>query len=131
MNPKHFSVRMDRQTGEIWLTIEKFAQPVKRVKIITSDVVLALAADIVAIEDTRSACRDIKFSDGTHIRLLVQDLSYGDPEEDFNQLKILARTVVERWETGDLAEAIRELNEFLNQKENEICVDAASTATSS
>lgn len=82
INPKHLSVRMDRETGEIWLTEEKYMQPPKRIKKITSDVILALAADIVAVEDTRSAVRDIKFSDGTHVRLLVQDLSQGDPEQE-------------------------------------------------
>lgn len=90
MNPKHISIRMDRETGEIWLTEEKYMQPVRRIKMITSDVVLALAADIVAVEDTRSAVRDIKFNDGTHVRLLVQDLSQGDPEEELFTAGFLA-----------------------------------------
>ena len=123
MNPKHFSVRMDRETGEIWLTIEKFAQPVKRVKIITSDVVLALAADIVAVEDTRSACRDIKFSDGAHIRLLVQDMSLGDPDQEIFDAGFLAGQGSTDSEAAWAA--------YRNQKENETCADAASTATSS
>ena len=130
MNPKHFSVRMDRETGEIWLTIEKFQQPVQRVKIITSDVILALAADIVAVDDTRVAVRDLKFSDGSHIRLLVQDLTHGDPEDEIKELKIRAQAVIDCWETSDLASAVRDLDQFLNQKENDTC-DVVSTATSS
>lgn len=122
-NPKHISIRMDRQTGELWLTEEKYAQPVKRLKMITSDVILALAAEIIAVEDTRSACRDVKFSDGAHIRILVQDLTKGDPEQDLNELRELAKAVISNWDNlgsgTDLAGAVRELACFLNQKENE------------
>ncbi len=111
MNPKYFSVRMDRVTGEIWLTIEKFQQPVKRVKMITSDVILALAADIVAVNDTRSTSRDIRFSDGTHIRLLVQDLSQGDPEQEL----FTAGFLVGQNSTDSEQAWIN----YLNQKEND------------
>jgi hypothetical protein len=120
VNPKHLSVRMDRATGELWLTEEKHSQPVKRIKMITSDVILALAAEIVAVDDTRVAVRDLKFSDGAHIRLLVQDLTKGDPEEEHQALRAAAQNVLDNWEHGNLALAVRSMEKVMTQKENEL-----------
>ena len=75
MNTKNFGVRMDQQTGDIWLTQEKYAQPVKRLKNITNDVILALAAEIVAVNGTKEATREVRFSDGGAIRLTITDLT--------------------------------------------------------
>jgi hypothetical protein len=78
MNPKHLSVRMDPKTGDLWLTEERFRKPIKRIANITSPVLLALAADIVAEEGTASTTRDVKFSDGHRIRITVEDLPHED-----------------------------------------------------
>lgn len=82
MNPKNLSVRMDRDTGDIWLTEEKRFEPIKRIKNITGDVILALAADIVAVNNTKETSRDVKFSDGGHIRLTVTDLNQPEGSVD-------------------------------------------------
>lgn len=83
MNSKHLSVRMDRTNGDLWLTLEKPYNPVRRVKNITGDVLLALSAEIVSVDGTKEAHRDVEFSDGTKIRLTVTDLTpeIGAPAE--------------------------------------------------
>lgn len=63
MNPKNLSVRMDRETGELWLTEEKYRQKVRRVANITAPVLLALCADLVAEDGTKEVTRDVKFND--------------------------------------------------------------------
>jgi len=65
---------MDQKTGELWLTEEKYAQAPKRIKQITGDVILALAADIIAVDDTRMASREVRFSDGVLIRITVEEI---------------------------------------------------------
>lgn len=79
MKAKHISVRMDRTNGDLWLTEERLREPVRRIKNITGDVLLALSAEIVSVDGTKEAHRDVEFSDGTKIRLTVTDLT-PDPE---------------------------------------------------
>ncbi len=74
MNPKHLKVRLDKDTGNLWLTLEKYAQPIKRVADITNHVLLAFAADIVVQDDTQLVTREVQFADGTRIRLTVEEL---------------------------------------------------------
>lgn len=78
MNPKHVMVRMDRETGELWLTEERFRKPIKKVANITSHVLLALAADLVAEDRTQNVTRDIRFSDGQAIRITIEDIGHED-----------------------------------------------------
>lgn len=61
MNPKHLSVRMDRETGDLWLTEERYRKPIKRIANITPHVLLALCADLIAEEGSLEVSRDITF----------------------------------------------------------------------
>lgn len=75
MNPKHLSVRMDRQTGELWLTEERYRQPVKKVANIDQHILLALCADLYHEDGTKEVTRDVKFADGTTARITIQDVT--------------------------------------------------------
>lgn len=79
MKPQHFNIRIDRTTGDFWLVIEKPAQPIKRIRNITSEVLLALCADLFETQGTKEVQRDIKFSDGGLVRLTVADLGIETP----------------------------------------------------
>lgn len=74
MNPKHANVRLDRKTGELWLTEERLRKPVKRVANITSHVYLALASDLMVENGTENVTRDIKFADGSVVRITVENI---------------------------------------------------------
>lgn len=74
MNPKNLNVRMDRETGEFWLTEERYRKPIRKVVNITDKVLLSLCADLFAEPDTKAVTRDVKFSDGGTVRLTVEDL---------------------------------------------------------
>lgn len=74
MNPKNLNVRMDRETGEFWLTQEKYRQGVRKITNITQPVLLALCADLFDTPGTKEVTRDVKFSDGSTVRLTVQEL---------------------------------------------------------
>ena len=65
MNPKFLSVRMDRVTGELWLTEERKGKPVRRVANLTAPILLALCADLVAVDGSKSVTRDVKFNPGS------------------------------------------------------------------
>lgn len=71
MNPKHLSVRMDRETGALWLTEEKYRKPPRRVVDLTAPVLLALCADLVAEDGTQEVTRDVKFNDGFAARITI------------------------------------------------------------
>lgn len=64
MNPKHLRVRMDRHTGELWLTEERFRKPVRKVVDLTAEILLAMCADLVAEDGTSRVTRDVKFNPG-------------------------------------------------------------------
>lgn len=72
MNPRNLSVRVDRDTGDLWLTEEKYRQPIRKVANITAPVLLALSAELTAEDGSDSLTRDVRFSDGTAIRVTVQ-----------------------------------------------------------
>lgn len=75
MKPDHFRIRIDRNTGDLWLTMEKPRQPMKRIAKMTDHILLALCADLFAEDGTKAIERDIKFSDGTAVRLTVSDIT--------------------------------------------------------
>ena len=77
MNVKNLGVRMDRNTGELYLTEEKPHQGIKRLANITAPVLLSLCADFAADQNTHSVGRDVKFGDDQSVRLLI----YAAPEE--------------------------------------------------
>lgn len=66
---KHLSVRMDRATGDLWLWNEQRHQ---RVANITHHVLLALCADVVAEDGSKSVSRDVRFADGTVARITAE-----------------------------------------------------------
>lgn len=79
MNPKHVGVRLDRETGDIWLTEERFRKPIKKVANITSNVLLALCADLIAVDSTEEVTRDVKFPDGFEARITIKLIRDADP----------------------------------------------------
>jgi hypothetical protein len=81
MNPKHLSVRMDRANGEMWLTEEKYRQPIKRIANIDKHVLLCLCADLFSEDGTEEVTREVRFADGVRARITIRDIS-GEPEEE-------------------------------------------------
>lgn len=74
MNPKTLNVRMDRDSGDFWLTQERYRQPIRKLTNITQPVLLALCADLFDMPGTTEVTRDVKFADGSVVRLTVQEL---------------------------------------------------------
>jgi uncharacterized protein (DUF849 family) len=72
LNPKHFHIRSKAQDGSIWVTHEKYQQPIHPVKDVTNDVLLALCADLSADGVTQKVEREVKFSDGWRCRVTVE-----------------------------------------------------------
>lgn len=81
MNPKHLSVRMDRETGALWLTEEKYRKPPRRVVDLTAPVLLALCADLVAEDGTQEVTRDVKFNGGFAARITISVIEKEDQDE--------------------------------------------------
>lgn len=75
MNPKHLHVRMDRNTGDLYLTEEKLNKPIRRVKNITAAVFGAMAAELFSDPNHAPWEREIGFTDGTKARILVEVVS--------------------------------------------------------
>lgn len=82
MNPKHVGVRLHPETGDLWLTEERYRQRPKMVSNINGPVLLALAADMVAVDGTRRQTRDVLFSDGTAIRITVEQIEKEEGDGD-------------------------------------------------
>lgn len=72
MNPKHLNIRMDRATGDYWLTEEKYKQPPRRVRNMTSAVIAALCSDLLVEDGTEVVTRDVRFADGWEARITVE-----------------------------------------------------------
>lgn len=84
MNPKNLSVRMDRVTGEMWLTEEKYSpgkpRTIKRIANIDQHILLCLCADLYHENGTKEVTRYVKFADGTRARISARDIT-DEPEE--------------------------------------------------
>lgn len=80
MSPKKLSVRMDRATGNLWLTEEKYRQNPRKIKDITQDVYLAMCADLEMETGTKSVSREIRFGDGTAARITIEDIPNVEPD---------------------------------------------------
>lgn len=80
MKPKNLSVRMDRDTGQLWLTEEKYRQPIKKIVNIDQHVLLCLCADLYHEDGTKEVTRDVKFADGTRARITIRDIT-NEPED--------------------------------------------------
>lgn len=79
MNAKHFRIRTKPEDGTIWLTHEKYRQPIVPIKDVTNDILLCLCADLSAGEEARQVERSVKFSDGFSCKITVEVLH--DPTE--------------------------------------------------
>ena len=80
MKPNQLSVRVDRATGNLWLTRERPGQRLVRIADITSHVLLALSAELTSEEHSIKLSRDVRFSDGHIIRITAEMIT----EEQFN-----------------------------------------------
>lgn len=78
MNPKNLSIRMDRETGALYLTEEKFRQRPKKIADLTAPIFLALCADLVVEDGTKQVSRDMVFGDGFKARLTVEVIEGDD-----------------------------------------------------
>lgn len=73
LNPKHFYVRVKPEDGTIWITHEKYRDPIKPIKDVTNDVLLALCADLSAANMPFGMIeRSVKFSDGMVCKITVE-----------------------------------------------------------
>ena len=77
IDPSDLRVRADREDGTIWITHEKFLQPIRPLKDVTSEVLLALCADLNADGVTREIERTVRFNDGMVCRILVEMVDDG------------------------------------------------------
>lgn len=82
MNPKSLSVRVDRHTGDLWLTEEKYRKPPRKIANITAHVLLALSAELTAEDGSDSLTREVKFSDDMVIRVTVQMVNQATGPDD-------------------------------------------------
>jgi len=85
MSPKHLSVRMDRTSGALWLTEEKYRQKPRRIIELTNHIMLALCADLIAEDNTIEASREIRFNDGFTALVTVKDITNGPVEKDLDE----------------------------------------------
>lgn len=74
LNPKHFHVRTKPADGTIWITHEKYRQPIIPIKDVTNDVLLALCADLSADGVTRTVEREVRFNDGWVCKVTVETI---------------------------------------------------------
>lgn len=72
MNPKHFHIRAKAEDGTIWVTHEKFGGPIRPLRDVTNEVLLALCADLSADGVAQRVERDVKFNDGFTCRVTVE-----------------------------------------------------------
>lgn len=72
LNPKHFHVRAKADDGSIWLTHEKYREPVRPIKDITNDILLCLCADLSADGVTNKVERGVRFNDGMECHITVE-----------------------------------------------------------
>lgn len=72
MNPKKLRVRANRDDGTIWLTEENYRKPIRPVRDVTQDVLLALCADLSADGVTQEIERSVKFNDGMECLITVK-----------------------------------------------------------
>ena len=72
LNPKHFHIRAKAEDGTIWMTHEKYREPIYPIKDVTQEVLLTLCADLSGNEGAQRTEREIVFSDGWTCRVTVE-----------------------------------------------------------
>jgi hypothetical protein len=72
LNPKHFRIRANPVDGALWLTHEKWHQPIHKIADVTNEVLLALCADLSAGGETKTVERSVRFNDGWHCKITVE-----------------------------------------------------------
>lgn len=90
MNPKNLNIRMDRETGDFWITEERYTpgQPrkIKRLLNVTGPFLLAFCADLYEVKGTREVSRDVKFPSGALARITAVEVK---PDSIPNPIKIV------------------------------------------
>jgi len=74
MKPNNFGCRTNPETGDIWLTEEKYRQKPRYIKNITGPVLLSLASDLHVGGEATQATRFVKFSDRC-VRITIELIS--------------------------------------------------------
>ena len=72
LNPRHFRIRVKPTDGTLWLTHEKVGDPVRPVRDVTNEVLLALCSDLNAGGETQRVERSVVFSDGFRCKVTVE-----------------------------------------------------------
>lgn len=72
MKPNQLSIRVNPVDGRIWLAHEPHLKPLRRLRDVTDDVMLALCADLSADEGSRAVERSVKFGDGMRCKITVE-----------------------------------------------------------
>lgn len=80
MNSKHLNVRMDRHTGEMFLTEEKFRKPIRKICSLNQAIMGCLCTDLYHENGTKEVTRDVKFADGTRARIIIRDVT-NEPDD--------------------------------------------------
>lgn len=75
IDPADLHLRAKPDDGTIWITHEKFLEPVRPLKDITNEVLLALCADLSADGVTTTLERSVSFSDGMRCLITVEMVS--------------------------------------------------------
>lgn len=71
MNPKNLEIRINKEDGSLW-ACERKPAGLRRIRDITFDVMQCLTTEIANGEDERPAEREIKWQDGTVVRMTVE-----------------------------------------------------------
>lgn len=80
LKAKHLYVRSKPEDGTIWITHEpNLRGPIRPVKDITNEILIALCAELNADGVTRVVERSVKFNDGFECRITVEMIKDADP----------------------------------------------------
>ena len=74
MNPKYLNVRMNPETGDLWLTEERFRKPIRKITNITGHVMLCLCAEANKEGGDRGLSKEVRFSDGSVMRITIENI---------------------------------------------------------
>lgn len=78
ITPDELRVRVNRDDGTIWITHEKFMTPIRPLKDVTNDILIALCADLNADGQTQEVERSVRFNDGFECLITVKMVKDSD-----------------------------------------------------
>lgn len=80
VKPKHLYVRAKPEDGSIWITHEPSLKgPIRPVKDITNEILVALCAELNADGVTQVLERSVRFNDGFECKITVEMIKDADP----------------------------------------------------